>query len=463
MIVPSKFGKIFFVVFAFLHLTFAVCFAAKTPYRTGGFLFSQRDPETGGPQHVGDIGAPDERQHANYVEFLLREKKLPVFNPSPKAPGSYENYQSHQPPLFYALGSVVAAKPDASDGGFGFRLRMLNCLIGALGVVGVFFACLWATKREDVAIVATAFVALIPMNCALSGAISNDPLLIALVTWCFAFCARAMHEEDPKLGSKAMMYAGLFAGLACLTKSSGLIALVGVFATAFTLRKILPLKGLALAGILAILLPLPIWIRNTSLYGDPMVQKAFKSAFGGSAQKSLIISIIEATGAPGSSEVQYWINWVGYWTARSFIGVFGYMDIWINRTGRANVSSDPNLLYKVLIALIVTAKLSFLMYLRNKWKEVPKPIFIGLVFALVTFALFIGFNMTYFQAQARYLYPAIAPTALILAIGWLQLFRSKLVPVLLLVVVAFGGTTLYALTQLGPEFATRQSGTVSPP
>ena len=63
--------------------------------------------------------------------------------------------------------------------------------------------------------------------------------------------------------------------------------------------------------------------------------------------------------------------------------------------------------------------------------------------------------MTYFQAQGRYLLPALAPAAIALSIGWLAVCKQKLPLALVLVTLVFGGTTIYALTQLSSEFALR--------
>ncbi|MBI1334038.1 MAG: phospholipid carrier-dependent glycosyltransferase [Armatimonadetes bacterium] len=463
MTAPSKLTKILLVVFACLHLAFATSFALETPYRTGGFLYNQRDVEHGGYAHAPDIGAPDERQHANYVRYLLKEHALPVLHPG--APDTGEEYESHQPPLYYALTAGVATvtgQTDVETGSFGNVARIFNALIGVSGIIGIFFAALWATKREDVAIVGTAFAALLPMNCALSGAISNDPLLISMISWSFALCAKALGAEEDRDIKKAMILAAVFAGLSCLTKSTGLISILGLVATAISLRKQVPLAKVAGWASIAFLIALPVWIRNQMIYGDPLAQKVFKEAFTGSAQKPMIIATIEASNAPGSPEVQYWLNWVGYWAARSYIGVFGYMDIWMNASGKAIRDTDPNWLYKGILAFIAVGKLAFLVYLRNKWKEVPRAIWVGLLIAVLTILLFIGFNMTYFQAQGRYLLPALAPAAIVLGIGWGMIFRSKLIPALLVVVLVFGGTSVYALSQLSSEFAARQSGSLSP-
>src|SRR5437016_3338620 len=90
-----------------LHIGFAICYASVTPYRSPGQVQHQEQP---------DYGAPDERQHVNYIEHILDGKGFPVFNPQDV--NLYETYQSHQPPLFYILAAGWAKAtgiPDVTD------------------------------------------------------------------------------------------------------------------------------------------------------------------------------------------------------------------------------------------------------------------------------------------------------------------------------------------------------------
>ena len=203
-------------IVALVHLLLACYYASITPYRTPGILLGQRGPD-GGPAKIPDVGAPDERQHANYVLHLLDGKGFPVLDP--KDPNLGENYQSHQPPLFYLLeaGWTKITSADIESSSDGLKVRSLNALIGAVTVVGVFFVGLWGFKREDVGVIAATFAALLPMNCALSGSLSNDPLLYCLVTWTLAFCAKGIREGwDLKLA----IATGVATGLAIITKTT---------------------------------------------------------------------------------------------------------------------------------------------------------------------------------------------------------------------------------------------------
>lgn len=457
------------------HFCLATWFAMITPYRTAGVLLNQRDPATGGYAQSKDVGAPDERQHANYIGYLLKEGKLPVFNP--KSPTLYEEYQSHQPPLYYFVASGVAkltGQTDIESQSFGRTIRILNCLIGALGLWGIFCASYWGTRRQEIALVATAFVAFLPTNIALSSAISNDPLLICLTSWSVAFLfGPNLEPREPRAYYQPYLRAvfisgavGILATAAFLTKSSGLISfLLGLGACIWALRtKNYPeissnqrneIRFRIIASLLMfVLITTMVWVRNINLYGDPLAQSAFKEAFVGSAQKTAILQAIEAGPSAGSPEVQYWINWIGYWTARSFIGVFGYMDIWLNTSGKANSNSDPNLLYKAIILFNFLGLGGGLLWLRNNWQENKRLGAITLGLVGLTVALFVMFNNTYFQAQARYLFPALSGFATLMAIGWVQIFRKWQIA-LALVVAIFGGLTVYAGTQLPSEFAKR--------
>ena len=464
----AKFARISLVILMVTHFWLAAWFAMITPYRTGGILLNQRGPD-GRPAYSKDMGAPDERQHANYIGYLLKEGKLPVFDP--KSPTLYDDYQSHQPPLFYGLAAGIAkviGQTDVESQSFGRSIRLLNCFVGALGVAGIFFAALWGTKSLEIACVASSFAALLPLNVALSGAISNDPLLCTLLSWVAALTLRAMcSDETVHAQLRSLIIGSFLIGAALWTKSSALVGLlVFTFAVISTmLGKQMPVDSdpseltpyrtkFVVPLIVPFLIVFAIWARNMSLYGDPLAQSAFKEAFVGSAQKSAILAAIEAGPSAGSPEVQYWINWIGYWTARSFIGVFGYMDIWFNATGKANSNSDPNLLYKAIILFNFLGLGGGVLWLRSTWQENKRLGAIALGLISLTLALFVMFNNTYFQAQARYLFPALSAIATLMAIGWVQIFRKWQIA-LALIVVIFGGFTVYAGTQLPSEFAKR--------
>ena len=462
------------------HILLAANYAAVTPYRQEGALLG-----LGKPTVIKDIGAPDERQHVNYIRHLIAGKGFPVFNP--KDPDLYETYQSHQPPAYYVLADVwcqLIGATHLENKDNGLKLRALNIVLGAGTVAGVFFLAFWGFRNTEVALGAAAFAAFLPMSTALSGAVSNDPLLILLSTWTLAVTALCLRESWTL---ERIGVIGVLTGLALLTKTTALALVpVLILATFLPQEKDLPyevkqdepmssaLAGvdamrrprpafqmMALAAVIALALVGPWWYRNQNLYHDPLAIKAFNSAFTGSAQKAQIVAGIEAENGGGTGELTYWKDWVGWWTSRSFFGVFGYMDIWMNErgtsfTGVSKSGAAPNTLYRMLLALTVLCVLGWLIAItKDEWKETRSVQILNAAFALVVLLLFLRFNMQYFQAQARYLYPAIGPIACGVSIGAYQLlgkFQRFAFPALAIV---FLSVNYLAVSSLGAEFDKR--------
>lgn len=419
----------------------AIRFAAVTPYREAGVLLHQRSQ--GAPLPVPDVGAPDERQHANYVAHLLEGKGFPVLVPG--APDLGETYQSHQPPLYYLLAAgwsrVIGLDP--TDPGAGLRLRLLNVLIAGAVVVGVFFACQWglpAGRGETVGYAAAAVCALMPMFLALAASVGNDPLLYLLCTWTLAVSLHALRDGWT---TRRAVLVGVLAGLAMLTKTSAL-ALLPTIALALWLApsperqspsEINPkVRSLVLVFLPFLLLALPWWLRNNGLYGDPLAMRAFNAAFAGSPQASAFI------GALGP--VDYWFEMVGWWTLRSFFGAFGYMDIFL-----------PMPVYGAGSAIVLVLAGAWLW----DWIRGPRHNafnWVVLAFLAVVVLLFIQFNSTYFQGQARYLYPAIASIAILLGVGAVRLMGRWAWAALAVLLI---GLDLYVAWVLPVEFEKRVS------
>jgi len=464
----------------FAHVVLAANYAAVTPYRQAGALLG-----LGKPQKVKDIGAPDERQHVNYIRHLLDGEGFPVFEPNDK--NLYETYQSHQPPAFYVLGAMwckVLGASNLEEKDAGLRLRALNVILGAGTVAGVFFLAFWGFRNSEVALGAASFAAFLPMFTALSGAVSNDPLLILLCTWVLAVTALCLRDgwRYPRIA-----VIGVLTGLALLTKTTAL-ALVPVLVLAVFLpqevdpyyeqeeserpietiekiyrskKKMPALKMMLVAAAIALCMVTPWWVRNQQLYHDPFAITAFNSAFKGSAQKSDIVAGIAAMNPDGSSELTYWKDWVGWWTARSFFGVFGYMDIWMNErgtsfTGVSQAGAAPNTLYRLLLAVTVLCLLGWLIALtKDHWKETRPIQIMNAAFFLVVLLLFLRFNMQYFQAQARYLLPALGPIACAVSVGAWQLLGKYQKFAFPAIAILFLGVNVFALQKLPDEFSKR--------
>lgn len=438
----------FLWVLVAIHLGLAIAHALITPYRQGGHIVFQ------GGAYAADIGAPDERQHVNYAAHLVQGKGFPVFNP--KDPALYESYQSHQPPLYYVLAAGVgkaAGASDFEDRSHGMALRVFNSLIGAAGVVGIYFFVLWGFRNASAALGAAAFAALLPMNVALSGAVSNDPLLFALCSWTLAFAARGIVEG---WSAKIALGCGVLMGLAFLTKTTA-VALWPAVAFGYYLslgrtKEVSPSKqgsASAIVGVLLLVLPLvialPWWLRNQSLYGDPLAMKAFTEAFTGSPQAAVFIQ----AGGP----IDYWITGsqtgtgVAWWTLRSFFGVFGYMDIFL-----------PKPVYVGLLIGLMALLMARFTVARKLVADETRPVrAMGTLFFFLVLALFLRFNAQYFQGQARYLFPALAPIAATIGLAIAGLNKKNPIAGAYGLAAVLLALNLYVLSTLPGEFERRVS------
>ena len=426
------------------YLALCGVYTAKTPYRQSGVLVNQ------GGQTIPDIGAPDERQHANYVQHLLGGKGFPVLVPG--SPDLGETYQSHQPPLYYLLAcgwaKLVASDPVDPDSGR--RLRFLNALFGVGTLLGIFFAARWGLQDDGAGLAAVAIAGLMPMFVALHAAVGNDPLLYLLCTWTVALCAKGVREG---WNWRLALGVGLTAGLGLLTKTTAVALLPTVLVALVSSWRWSDSKPAVTTWAVALLVPLvvasPWLVRNQSLYGDPLAVTAFNAAFVGSPKPETVVvperifvdqdpvyiaaaerateanpeatpqgtidAIVADVGLTPAAKFDYWVDWVGWWTGRSFIGVFGYMDVFLLERGSAQTSPT---LYRVCLAALLLLAVGWALSLRAGLDGPSKAVHAtNAALLLVVAVLFVRFNLQYFQGQARYLYPAIAPLAIGFGLG----------------------------------------------
>jgi 4-amino-4-deoxy-L-arabinose transferase-like glycosyltransferase len=235
------------------------------------------------------------------------------------------------------------------------------------------------------------------MNVALSGAISNDPLLICMSTWVLALLIGAMKTH---LCWKRAVAIGALTGLALLSKSSAM-GLLPILAFAFLMYRReadgagrwLKLGSLTLG--VALLFGGAWWIRNQQVYGEPFVINTFYEAF-----KDRTPTAEKFIGRIGVAN--YWKAFAEV-TAQSFVGVFSYMDITL-----------PDWLYKFGWLLFSAFGLVGYAGLKGKGRLANLTLFVTF---LVVFGLFVQFNRIFWQPQARYILPAIGPIACLMGAG----------------------------------------------
>lgn len=360
--------------------------------------------------HYIPYGAsPDEGPHGKYVQALSESHRLPVFKVTDR-----QGYEAHQPPLyytlgvpFYLLGQKVGMDQPAE------MVRLLSVILGALSILVVYYAMASAfPQMEDLALGAAGFAALLPTHVILAASVSNDPLMELVFGLGLLILARIIVHGLTWMRSIAL---GAVLGIGLITKST-CVLLFPIAVTCYWLavrrwqfgasRFFAHLTAAAAIGLL-----IGGWwlVRNQLLYGDPLAVSQFERAFAHTPKPEFFLD-------RGCSIPSY-VALVGMWTFASFWGVFGHMNIFM-----------PTWLYILLGVVSGAAMIASCCQLKQLTKsDVSRRILaIYAVTVVLTIAAFVEFNIHFFQAQGRYLYPAIVPLSLWWTLGMRGLLPARL-------------------------------------
>ncbi len=379
------------------------------------------------PAHFNNIvtivetGHLPQLQSGDYDQAYLEKLKAEKFPPSLSV--ASVRYEGHQPPLYYLLmAPAYAALRDSSTTVQVRALRLLNVLLGALVIIFIWLSVrrLWPA-RPDIALLAAAFVAWLPMHLAMSAAINNDTLA---ELWIVVVMYRLLgHVQAPSNSPRAWALTGFLVGLGLLTKFQTyyLVPLVvGVWAWQVWRRwqqqgagAHVWKSGLALLLPMT-LLPLPWWLRNMALYGvaDPL----------GLLRHNMVV-----VGQPRTSA---WIasqGWAAFldrfvtFTFRSFWGVFGWMGVFMD---------ERVYLFLTIFTLLTASGVGYQLW---RWRRHEfmlteaqmRGIWLLLAQLVAVVAAYLWYNLDFVQHQGRYLFPALLPISLAIAIGLLGLFSAR--------------------------------------
>ena len=409
---------------------------------------------------------PDEPAHYNNIAQIVQDGALPVLRS-----GDYNQvlldhalsegfpatlplhalrYEAYQPPLYYLLAAPIFA----ISGGNLLVLRLFSVLLGAATII-ILYRCLETVFANKVLLTvgATAFAAFLPMHVAMNASVNNDSLaelllvsaLLLLLRWLSAvFRANDTLPTRNALllpGSRrTLILLGVLLGLGLITKIYAYLMLplsVGVVLLAVWLRPnsnteddsgITPSRPSLGWGIVAalwvlvpaILIALPLWLRNIQLYGA--------GDFLGLGWHDLVV-----TGQPTTAE---WIDrngWVAYaeravtFTFRSFWGVFGWLGVFMDE--------------RVYTALLVFTGITFFGILWSLVRFIcgspetdmdPLQFWVLRFFAVIVLgvvASYLWYNLKFVQHQGRYLFWGLLPLSTGVALGWrevMQPFQGKI-------------------------------------
>ena len=469
-----------------LYLLLGVVYAARTP--------AWQAPDE--PAHANVIaqlaadGCCPVIAPGDWDQALLGALTSARFAPDQLARLSTIQYEDHQAPLFYLLALPVYQ----ASGGALLAVRLVSVLLGAGVVVAAYAAARMLFPAQGwLAVSAAAFVAFIPQHLAMLAAANNDGLaelwvalglLLTLaylrgtaergLTWAFAgitaalvaiFVVSALPAANvaplavgaatlAMLAATAVLWRwhtdapptwigvalGAVAGLAFLTKMNaaflaGVIALAVLlrwaFAPGLTGRQRLVgfLRDALLAAGVALALGGIWWARNVSVYGFP-------DLFGLRAHNSVVIgqprtADLFAQWGPADSLRNFLLT-----TWNSFWGQLGWM-AW----------PLPDWAYALIAGFVALVGGGWLVRaLRRDYAPLDAPARWRRLAAVVLAAAavlvgvqFLYYNTVFYQAQGRYLFPALIPVALAVALGlagW-----ARLAP---------GGRALTVLRWAGP-------------
>ncbi len=371
--------------------------------------------------------APDEIWHYPYVKHLADGHGLPVLDPS--APGLWHQ-EGGQPPLYYALAALATRWVPSDDlpqllhlnphletpnklvhtarermpyRGAVLAIHLVRALSVALGALTVLFTygigLQVAPQRPVLALAAAAMAAFTPTFLFLSGAVTNDTLIILLATVALWYMLRLI-DRAPTLRRWALL--GGLLGLAGLTKISGLalFAPAGLTLAWIAWRRrewrLFILGGTCLVGVAALVAG---WwyYRNWRLYHDPFAWGPFLAIIGRRDSRPTLPQLLPE-----------WPNFL-----RSYWGAFGWADI-----------IGPDWFYRLLygLAALGTAGLG-LEIARRLWRRsrpTPEMAFsVALLTAwpLIVMLGLIRWTMLTYASYGRLLFPAISAISFLLVVG----------------------------------------------
>lgn len=383
---------------------------------------------------TGLQNAPDEAAHI----FIAKEFNAGRYPTEQSVNGNPIGYEWHQPPLTYFVAARFVPLGDRA-------LRFVSVVFGLLSLYLIFQVGRRLFPTDPLLpTVATGFAALVPSHIAITSTFSNDAPTEALFSWVLLILVSSYRGG---FTSQRALALGLAIGLALLVKATALLlipivlfSLILLYKNGQGTRQLLS-HALLCFGV-ALLISGAWFVRNGVLYGELLPLQSFKRAFAGTAQAS---DFVKAMGWEG------YFSLTGQWTFQSFWAVYGN-----SKSAEKGIQLFlPSPLYGIFAVFFIAALagITRLHFKRNQvFSRVQLMGFWTLLATLLTVLGSFGyFILTYFQAQGRYLYPAMLPIAICSAMGWLALFPEKSKRVAGFGLLAFMGlVTLFYLFWIVP-------------
>jgi 4-amino-4-deoxy-L-arabinose transferase-like glycosyltransferase len=391
--------------------------------------------------YTPDWQAPDEPAHYNYIRYLAEQHRFPVLKPG-DFPAAYLEeikgakfppemsiepirYEFHQPPLYYLLAVPFYGLFNGSL----LPLRVLSVLLGSLLLLVVYWAVeALVPHRPYLALGSTAFVAFLPMHLAMTAAVNNDILSELLLAVVLLLTIRYLRPEvrpgGPEPEVRLLVLLGVTTGLGLVTKSS-LYIVPALVLPAIVARKFWlegqetvvaqTLKSWAIYLVPAVGLALPWWLRNMATYGG-------YDFLGLGRHEQVVVGQLRTADFVAQFGLPRLIQDFVLTSFHSFWGQFGWMGVLLDQR-----------LYQALAILSALAAIGFLVWFASIWRRrtsLPGWQWVagGLLclWVVLTLASYAWYNLTFLQHQGRYLFRALMPIGLAVALGWRESLRRDL-------------------------------------
>lgn len=376
--------------------------------------------------------APDEVGHYGFVKHLIIAQELPRQKAG-------ELGEAHQPPLYYVLAALPARLAGAGDpspvfrpnpsfvwagnGGFdanislhgsaetfpyrganlAFRLaRSVSILCGLLTVLLSVLLAQRMLQNPWAGILVGSLVVFNPQFLFITSVLNNDNLLVLLSTGAWLLMILVLQRQ--RLWQWLVL--GCVVGLAILSKTAGLVSLgcsgLMLLTVAYqrkSWRYLLSAGSLLLAPILVIA---GWWfVRNWVLYGDPLGWSIYEQVF--------VSNLRQVPLRLADLRTLFHVQWRSYW------GTFGWMNV-----------SMPDWAYWGIGVIACLSLIGWLWtVVRAEWSEsiVRQMMLWMFLLVLLQEAYVIALNTRCNEScfQGRYMFPAIAPVAIILVGGLAKL------------------------------------------
>ncbi len=358
--------------------------------------------------------APDEPAHYNYIRQLANGR-FPIMQNqdydeayrnaavssgfAPQYDITRLSYEDYQPPLYYLLQTPLFWLTDGNL----VTLRLMAVLMGALTLALAYSVAQHVFQQRWLTLTAVAFIAFLPQHVAIQASLNNDALSELLIAAMLAVLVRyhPHHQRENRL----LRLLAVLLGLGFLTKVTTYL-MAPVIAVPLLWHywpqvSIAIRKGLQQVALPAALIGSLWWVRNLAVYGWPdfLGIQAHDAAVVG---QLLTRDYIARQGANNALQAFLYTTFTSFWGQFGWMGVM--MQPWV---------------YQTLFLFSGLVLLGFIIHLRSPGSAkiaTPHRLILVTLF-LFNLALYLTYNVTYVQHQARYLFASLIPISIGVAAG----------------------------------------------